>query len=169
LTGLATLRWEKIGVIILARRRFLALAAATGGVSSLAASCGAQPFTVEAAGPFFYPTPAGLSVSLDRLAIVVTITSHSSDDLQVSPADFASRDRDRRLYVANASAAATEAGMSGRAPELRGTLPLPVATMRQNDVLTGYVVFDVPPGVRPVELIWRQTDSDYTVPLTGER
>jgi hypothetical protein len=59
--------------------------------------------------------------------------------------------------------------MSGRAPELRGTLPLPVATMRQNDVLTGYVVFDVPPGVRPVELIWRQTDSDYTVPLTGER
>jgi hypothetical protein len=37
--------------------------------------------------------------------------------------------------------------------------------LRQDDVLTGFVVFDVPAAVRPVELIWRQSDTDTTVAL----
>jgi len=44
--------------------------------------------------------------------------------------------------------------------------PLPAATLRQNDVLSGFVVFDVPTGVRPVDLVWRQTDGDSVVGLS---
>jgi hypothetical protein len=43
--------------------------------------------------------------------------------------------------------------------------PLPVVTLRQSDVLSGFVVFDVPAGVRPVDLIWRQSDTDTVVHL----
>ncbi len=153
----------------LVRRRWLALVAATGALASMAATCGADPFSVEAAGPFVYPAPPSVNPSLERVAIVVTITSRSGDDLQVNPADFAARDANRRLYVANAAATAADVGQVSRAPEIRGTLPLPVVTLRQDDVLTGFVVFDVPAGVRPVELVWRQTDADFTVKLAGER
>jgi hypothetical protein len=48
---------------------------------------------------------------------------------------------------------------------MRGSLPLPTMTLRGDDLVSGFVVFDVPAGVRPVELIWRQTDSDYLVPI----
>ncbi|HEY1296893.1 MAG TPA: hypothetical protein VGJ60_27765 [Chloroflexota bacterium] len=45
-------------------------------------------------------------------------------------------------------------------------LPLPTMTLRQADVLSGYIVFDVPQGVTPVELVWRQTDTDQVVRLS---
>ena len=147
------------------RWRAILRAALVAAVLVLAVSCGSEPFTLAAAGPFPYPAPATVNPSLERVAIIVTITSRAGDDLQINPADFAARDTDRRLYTANAAATAADVGPVNRAPELRGSLPLPVVTLRHDDVLTGFVVFDVPAGVRPVELIWRQTDGDYTVKL----
>ncbi|HEU5317130.1 MAG TPA: hypothetical protein VFX49_13560 [Chloroflexota bacterium] len=145
----------------LGRVLLIALAAA------LTAGCGAEPFTLSASGPFMYP--ATTSASLDRVAIVVTIASQSGDDLLVSPADFAARDGERRLYVANPAATAADVGLVNRAPDVRGTLPLPSITLRRGDVLSGYVVFDVPAGVRPVEVVWRQTDGDVSARLAGAR
>jgi len=145
-----------------------ALAVLASALAWLAAACGDAPFSVTAAGPFSYPAPATLNPSLERVAIVITIASHSGDDLQINPADFAARDAGHRLYAANVAATAADASLVLRSPELRGTLPLPVVTLRRDDVLTGFVVFDVPAGVRLVELIWRQVDSDYTVRLDGE-
>lgn len=150
------------------RWRVSALAALASVLVLLAASCGQAPFTITAAGPYTYPAPATINPALERVAIVITIASRSGDDLQINPADFAARDADHRLYAANATATTTDASLVLRVPELRGTLPLPVVTLRRDDVLTGFVVFDVPAGVRLVELIWRQVDSDYTVRLDGE-
>ena len=153
----------------LRRRSVLGVVAGTGPLLALAAKCGSDPFSLSAAGPYVYPAPATVNPSLERVAIIVTIASRTADDLQVSPADFAARDGERRLYTANAAATVADAAQVARAPELRGALPLPVVTLRQDDVLSGYVVFDVPSGVRPVELIWRQTDSDYSVKLASPR
>jgi hypothetical protein len=153
----------------LPRRRGMLLATLTA-LSPLAvftAGCGAEPFTLAARGPF--PYRASVNPSLERVAIVVTITSRSGDDLLINPADFAARDAERRVFTANAAATAADVDLVGREPETRGTLPLPVVTLRQDDVLTGFVVFDVPAGVRPVELIWRQTDADYAVRLATAR
>ena len=146
------------------RRRTMLLAALATADFTLAAACGGEPFTLAASGPFTYP--ATVNPSLERVAILVTIVSRSGDDLQINPADFAARDTDRRLYIANAAATAADVGLINRTTELRGSLPLPVVTLRHDDVLTGFVVFDVPAGVRPVELIWRQTDGDFAVKLT---
>jgi hypothetical protein len=136
-------------------------------LAALAAACGAEPFTLAATGPFLYH--ARVSPSLERVAVIVTIASRSGDDLLINPADFAVRDASRRLYVANAAATMADVDLVVRETGTRGTVPLPVVTLRQDDVLTGFVVFDVPAGVRPVELIWRQTDGDYTVRLTANR
>jgi hypothetical protein len=146
-------------------RRTVAFALLLLPATPLAAACGADPFTLSAAGPFAYPPPSSLNPSLERVAVVVTIASRSGDDLLVTPADFAVRDGERRLYVANPAATVADAGLVVRVPELRGALPLPAVTLRQDDVLTGFVVFDLPAGARPVELIWRQTDGDFTARL----
>jgi hypothetical protein len=100
-------------------------------------------------------------------AILVTIANHSGDDLQVNPGDFVARDAERRVYPANAAATVADAPLISRPPQMRGTLPLPTITLRTDDVLSGFVVFDVPAGVRPVELIWRQSDTDSVTTLAS--
>ena len=37
----------------------------------------------------------------------------------------------------------------------------------KDDVLAGFVVFDVPAGVRPTQLVYRQTDADHVVDLAA--
>jgi hypothetical protein len=131
------------------------------------ASCSEAPFTLTAQGPWSYRSD--VDAPIERVAILVTIANRSGDDLAVNPADFQARDANRGLYVANPKATEADAhtvrlayGAHGGG---RGILPLPTVTLRQDDVLSGFVVFDVPAGVRPSELIWRQVDFDTMVPL----
>lgn len=131
------------------------------------AGCGAEPFALAAAGPYAYP--AATNASLERVAIVVTVTNRSGDDLLISPAEFVARDADKRIYASNPAATVADAGLVNRWPATRGTLPLPAMTLRRDDVVSGFVVFDVPVGVRPVELIWRQSDFDSIVRLASGR
>jgi hypothetical protein len=133
----------------------------------LFASCSGPPFTLTTDGPWSYR--ADVDPAVERVAVLVTITNLSGDDLAVNPADFQARDADRRLYPASPKGMETDAHAVRRAyANLGGSqsiLPLPTVTLRQDDVLTGFVVFDVPFGVRPSELIWRQVDYDTLVPL----
>jgi hypothetical protein len=129
--------------------------------------CGGTPFTLSATGPFVYAS--GNGGALDRLAIVATITNHAGDDLVVSPADFVARDSTGRIYPSNPAATVADAHRVSVAPGTRGTMPLPAITLRANDTLTGFVVFDVPHGTQPAELIWRQVDSDAVTPITAPR
>jgi hypothetical protein len=132
-----------------------------------AAGCGGDPFTLSAAGPWTYTTAS--DAPFERVAVLVTITNRSGDDLAVNPADFLVRDGSHRVYPADPTAAAADARAVqlayGARHGVQGIAPLPVVTLRQDDVLTGFVVFTVPTGARLVELIWRQTDSDTVVPL----
>jgi len=133
------------------------------GLASMACSTN-KPSPLAAAGPFVYPSPA--TPPLERVAILVTITNQGTDDMQINLADFIARDADHRIYPAD-SAATTADGNSVRlatGPRLE-VLPLPTVTLRQADVLSGFVVFDVPQGVRPVELVWRQSDTDQIAHL----
>ncbi len=127
------------------------------------AGCGAEPFTLNASGP--YPYPAVVNPSLERVAILVTIRNRSGDDLTVNPADFVARDASHRVYPANATATAADAHLASGPTTMRGALPLPTVTLRSDDIITGFVVFDVPAGVQPTELIWRQSDTDRAVTL----
>jgi hypothetical protein len=77
------------------------------------------------------------------------------------------RDAERRIYPANPAATAADARSVAGPPNLRGALPLPTITLRGDDVLSGFVVFDVPAGVRPVQVIWRQTDNDHVASLAA--
>lgn len=132
--------------------------------------CGSPPLAVQASAPFAYPSPVG--PSLERVAVLVTVANQSQDDLAIDPTEFAARDASKRIYPANAAATAADASLvrvAGGQLGMTGLLSLPVITLRQNDVLTGFVVFDVPQGVRPVELIFRQPDSDSVVPLPAAR
>jgi hypothetical protein len=122
---------------------------------------------VEAAGPFRYPAVVG--PAFDRVAILVVVANHSGDDLQVNPADFLARDGQRRVYPSNPTATVADARLAGQSESLRGILPLPAITLRSEDVLTGYVVFDVPAGASPVELVWRQSDADTVAVLRPSR
>jgi hypothetical protein len=133
----------------------------------LVSGCGGTPFTFSAAGPYFYSSGGG--GALDRLAIVATITNLAGDDLVVNPADFVARDGSGRIYPSNPAATVTDTRRVSVAPGLRGTLPLPAITLRTNDTLSGFVVFDVPHGAQPTELIWRQIDSDAVTPITAPR
>ena len=130
-------------------------------------ACAAETFTLSASAPFAYP--AVIDQSVDRLAIVVTVTNKSADDLLVNPADFAARDQDRRIYPADPVATVADARIVAAAARqlgMQGLLPLPVVTLRKDDVVTGFVVFDVPGGVRPTQLIFRQSDTDRVVELS---
>ncbi len=148
------------------RRTSLLIAVA---IALAVASCSSPPFTLIAEGPWSYW--ADVEPPLQRVAILVTIESHTGDDLAVNPADFHVRDVDHRLYPANPQATAADGHSFRLANAVHGgatsNLPLPTVTLRQGDVLSGFVVFDVPAGVLPVELIWRQTDSDTMVPLAS--
>lgn len=132
-----------------------------------AACTGARPYALEAAGPFRYPAVVG--AAFDRVAILVTVANHSGDDLAVNPADFLARDGQRRVYPSNPTATVSDARLAGQSANLRGILPLPTITLRSDDVLTGYVVFDVPAGAAPVELVWRQSDADTVAVLRPTR
>lgn len=143
-----------------------AVAALTLPLVLALSACGTPPLSLNASAPFAYPSSVG--PSLERVAVLVTITNNSQDDLAVDPTEFAARDAGNRIYPANAAATTADAssvrviaGQLGMA----GALSLPVITLRQNDVLRGFVVFDVPQGVRPVALIFRQADSDSVVSL----
>lgn len=139
-----------------------------------AAACGEEPFTLEASGPFAYLAeyPAVANPPLERVAILVTVTNRSGDDLQVSPADFIARDGGHRVYPANPTATAADARLVRLATGALGIgdmLPLPAVTLRKDETISGFVVFDVPTGVRPAELIFRQSDTDRVVRLAPAR
>jgi Domain of unknown function (DUF4352) len=131
----------------------------------VAAGCTKAVSPLAASGPFTYPS--GVTPPLERVAILVTLTNHGTDDLQINPADFVARDADHRIYPANATATTADGTLVRLSvgPRLE-TLPLPTVTLRQSEVLSGFIVFDVPQGVRPVELIWRQSDTDQIAPLS---
>jgi len=128
-------------------------------------ACNKAPYALEAFGPF--SDAAVVTPSLERVAILVTITNRSDSDLQINPADFVARDAQHRIYPANAAATVADARLVSRPPQMRGSLPLPTITLRSDDVLSGFVVFDVPAGVQPVELIWRQSDTDSIATLSS--
>jgi len=130
----------------------------------LATACSTQQSPISASGPVSYPSAA--EPPIERLAIFVTITNHGTDDLQINPADFVARDGDHRVYPSDPSATTGDASLVRMAagPRLE-SLPLPTITLRQADVLSGFIVFDVPEGVRPVELVWRQSDTDQVAQL----
>ena len=129
-----------------------------------ASACSSTPFILAAAGPF--ADPAVVNPRLDRVAFLVTITNGSSGaDLNVNPTDFVARDANHRVYAANATATIADAGLVSGQSVHQGTLPLPTVTLRGNDTISGFVVFDVPSGVQPVELIWRQSDTDTVANL----
>ena len=136
--------------------------------------CGEESFTLDAAGPFPYVAeyPVAVNPPPGRVAIVVTITNRSGDDLLVNPADFVARDSDRHIYAANPAATVADSRLVRLAIGAQGLddiPPLPSVTLRQDDVLSGFVVFDVPAGVRPVALIWRHVDGDRVVQLSPTR
>ncbi len=140
-------------------------------VALAAGACRAsETVTLSASAPFKYPTPA--EVSVERVAVVVTVSNRSDDDLLVGPADFAVRDREGRIYTSNVAATVADARvvrLAGGQRGMSGLLPLSLATLRKNDVLSGFVVFDVPADGRPVQLIFRQSDTDRVVDLPGSR
>jgi hypothetical protein len=147
------------------RNSLLVLAALALVVATTA--CGTQASALTAAsGPLNYPS--GVTPPLERVAIFVTITNHGTDDLAINPADFVARDADHRIYPSNPMATVADGNLvrltSGPGPDV---LPLPTVTLRQSDVLSGFIVFDVPQGVKPTELVWRQTDSDQVAPLAA--
>jgi hypothetical protein len=145
-----------------------AAVAVLGALALLIGGCtGGRPYVLEAAGPFLYPAAVG--PAFDRVAILVSVANRSGDDLQVNPADFVARDRQHRVYAANAAATVADARLAGQSPALRGISPLPTITLRADDVLNGFIVFEVPAGVLPSELVWRQSDSDVVAVLRPHR
>jgi hypothetical protein len=134
-------------------------------VVATACSTPVSPLTA-ASGPLDYPS--SVTPPLERIAIFVTITNHGTDDLLINPADFVARDADHRVYPSDPAATVSDGNLvrltSGPGLDV---LPLPTMTLRQADVLSGFIVFDVPQGVRPVELVWRQADTDQVATLSA--
>lgn len=159
------MREAKLSPEALARAWRLLLTLCT--VQLLLAGCTGDPFALEASGPFRYQ--AAIGPAFDRVAILVTVLNRSGDDLQVNPADFVARDAEHSIYASNPAATIADARLAAGAPGLSGALPLPTITLRAEDVLTGFVVFDVPSGVSLVELVWRQSDADTVVALRPTR
>jgi uncharacterized protein DUF4352 len=133
-----------------------------------ATACSKQASPLAASGPFAYPS--GVTPPLERVAILVTITNRGTDDMQINPADFLARDADHRIYPADPTATTADGNLVRLTTGARlETLPLPTVTLRQADILSGFVVFAVPQGVRPVELVWRQADADQVATLTQDQ
>src|SRR5215472_3971137 len=133
------------------RIRVLTMGLAFAAVLMSACSAQLSPLTA-ASGPLTYPS--GVTPPVERVAIFVTITNNGTDDLVINPADFVARDADHRVYPSDPAATISDGNLvrltAGPGPDV---LPLPNVTLRQSDVLSGFIVFDVPQGVRPVELI----------------
>jgi len=124
--------------------------------------------TLSASEPFTYG--AAVEPTLERSAVLVTITNGTGDDLAIDPADFAARDGQRRLYPSDQRAAASDARAVRAQASLLGMVgvqPLPAMVLRKDDVLEGFVVFDLPAGVRPAQVILRRTDEDHVVDLSA--
>ncbi len=151
--------------------RVALLASLVSVVALAAVACSQEPLTLEASGPI--PYPAYVDSPFQRVAIVVTITNKSGDDLAVNPADFVARDAEHRIYPANPTEAASDAQAvrlaSAHQRGVQSLRPLPTVTLRQDDVLSGFLVFDVPSGTQIVEVIWRQSDTDYAAQLPATR
>lgn len=130
-------------------------------------ACTSLPATeLKASVPFVYPSTVGSS--LERVAIMATIVNNSPDDLAIDPTEFAVRDAGRRIYPANAAATTADAASVRAAADdlgMAGILPLATIVLRKDDVLSGFIVFDMPQGAQPMELIFRQTDSDIVASL----
>jgi uncharacterized protein DUF4352 len=148
------------------RNRMLWIAMIIAALS--VAACSKPASALSASGPLAYPSE--VSPPLERIAILVTLTNRGTDDMQINPSDFLARDADHRIYAADPTATTADADLVRLAagPRLE-CLPLPTVTLRQTDVLSGFVVFDVPAGVRPVELVWRQADTDQVATLQATR
>jgi hypothetical protein len=134
-------------------------------VAASACSSQSSPLT-SASGPLNYPS--GVNPPIERVAIFVTITNHGTDDLVINPADFVARDADHHVYPSDPAATVSDGNLvrltSGPGMDV---LPIPTVTLRQSDVLSGFIVFDVPLGIRPVELVWRQSDTDQVAQLAA--
>ena len=109
------------------------------------ACTGQPPFTLAASGPTVY-SAAGQSCPGARGR-----AGHHQEPRRRRPADQSGRLRDarcaHRIYPANPTATAADARLVEVPPTMRGALPLPTVTLRNDDLLSGYVVFDVPAGV----------------------
>ena len=136
--------------------------------AALASSCASETFSLAANASFGYQ--AAVDLTIERIAVLMTVTNKSEDDLQVNPADFTLRAPDRHIYPSNPLATAADANVVRRTAATRGLSglqPMPVVILRKNDVLTAFVVFDVPAGVRPSELVYRQSDTDRVIDISG--
>jgi uncharacterized protein DUF4352 len=136
--------------------------------AAFASSCASETFSLAANAAFSYQ--ATVDSTIDRIAVLMTVTNKSEDDLQVNPADFTLRAPDRHIYPSNPVATAADANAVRRTAASRGLSglqPMPVVILRKNDVLTAFVVFDVPAGVRPSQLVYRQSDTDRVVDISG--
>jgi hypothetical protein len=144
-------------------KRWFFLAILVVNIALVACSKPSSP--LAASGPFTYPS--SVTPPLERIAILVTITNPGSDDMQINPSDFVARDGDHHIYPADPTATTADGDLVrlSTGPRLEA-LPLPTVTLRQTEVLSGFIVFDVPQGVRPVELIWRQSDTDQIAALS---
>lgn len=134
----------------------------------LASSCATETFSLAANAAFGYQ--AVVDSTVERVAVLITVTNKSEDDLQMNPADFTLRAPDRHIYPSNPVATTADANVVRRTAATRGLSglqPMPVVILRKNDVLTAFVVFDVPAGVRPSELVYRQSDTDRVVDISG--
>src|SRR5579871_2255903 len=85
----------------------LALCVLAVVISLAAVSCSKPPFILTCVGPWTYG--ADVDASLERVAILITITDQSGDDLTVNPGDFEARDSNHNLYPANPSATESDA------------------------------------------------------------
>ena len=68
-----------------------------------------------------------------------------------------------RAAASDARAVRAQASLLG----MVGVQPLPAMVLRKDDVLEGFVVFDLPAGVRPAHVILRRTDEDHVVDLSA--
>jgi hypothetical protein len=121
---------------------------------------------VTASAPFSYPAAA--DPTLERIAVLVQVTNRSADDLVIAPTDFIARGGDHRIYPADVQSTTTDARIVRSVAALRGmsgVRPMQPMTLRKDDILVGFVVFSVPAGTRPSQLIYRQTDADVVVDL----
>jgi hypothetical protein len=141
------------------------LFAVLAGVTAVA--CSSAPFTLDSTGSYSYPS--AVNPAFEEIAVFVTITNRSGDDLQVNPTDFVARDTTRHVYLASPPATTSGVPLAGVPLKMASSLPLPIVTLRNDDVLTGYVVFDVPTNTQLAQLIWRQSDKDYNVNLASAR
>jgi uncharacterized protein DUF4352 len=136
----------------------------------LATACGGESVGMSATAPFSYP--ALIDGSLRRYAVPVTVVNHGDGSLLVSPTEFQARDRDRHVYRADPVATAGDAALVRRVAGplgMSGLTALPTVNLQKNDVVSGFVVFEVPFGVQLSQLVFREGDNDHVTELPAPR